>query len=140
MNTNDIMSQIEMNKATIQRYFDAYNNKNETIFDEIISSNYIDHGQTAYMGSPGRGIDGAKNDLRFSLDKLDDLNYVIEDMIASPAYPDLVGTSWKGTFIPKTTSSNQQAEKIINYRGISIYSIQNNKMVETWHVVDRPPK
>jgi hypothetical protein len=30
MNTNDIMSQIEMNKATIQRYFDAYNNKNET--------------------------------------------------------------------------------------------------------------
>jgi fructose-bisphosphate aldolase class 1 len=82
MNTNDIMSQIEMNKATIQRYFDAYNNKNETIFDEIISSNYIDHGQTAYMGSPGRGIDGAKNDLRFSLDKLDDLNYVI-DCIAS---------------------------------------------------------
>ena len=49
------MSQIEMNKAIIQRYFDAYNNKNETIFDEIISSDYIDHGQSAYMGSPGRG-------------------------------------------------------------------------------------
>ena len=44
------MSQIEMNKAIIQRYFDAYNNKNEC----------IDHGQTAYMGSSGRGIDGAK--------------------------------------------------------------------------------
>jgi predicted ester cyclase len=130
----------DRNKAIIQRYFDAYNNKNETIFDEIISSDYIDHGQSAYMGSPGRGIDGAKNDLRFSLDKLDDLNYVVEDMIASPAYPDLVGTYWKGRLIPKTTSNNQQAEKIINYRGISIYRIQNNKMVETWHVVDRPPK
>jgi predicted ester cyclase len=140
MNTNDIMSQIEMNKAIIQRYFDAYNNKNETIFDEIISSDYIDHGQTAYMGSPGRGIDGAKNDLRFSLDKLDDLNYVVEDMIASPAYPDLVGTYWKGTLTPKATSNNQQAEKIINYRGMSIYRIQNNEMVETWHVVDKPPK
>jgi predicted ester cyclase len=140
MNTNDIMSQIEMNKAIIQRYFDAYNNKNETIFDEIISSDYIDHGQSAYMGSPGRGIDGAKNDLRVSLDKLDDLNYVVEDMIASPAYPDLVGTYWKGTLTPKATSNNQQAEKMINYRGISIYRIQNNKMVETWHVVDRPPK
>jgi predicted SnoaL-like aldol condensation-catalyzing enzyme len=68
------------------------------------------------------------------------LNYVVEDMIASPAYPDLVGTSWKGTLIPKTISNNQQTEKIINYRGISIYRIQNNKMVETWHVVDRPPK
>jgi predicted ester cyclase len=140
MNTNYIMSQIEINKAIIQRYFDAYNNRNETIFDEIISSDYIDHGQTAYMGSPGRGINGAKNDLRYSLDKLDDLNYVVEDMIASPAYPDLVGTYWKGTLIPKATSNNQQAEKIINYRGISIYRIQNNKMVETWHVVDRPPK
>jgi predicted ester cyclase len=140
MNTNDIMSQIEMNKAIIQRYFDAYNNKNETIFDEIISSDYIDHGQTAYMSSPGRGIDGAKNDLRFSLDKLDDLNYVVEDMIASPAYPDLVGTYWKGTLTPKAAySENQQAKKIINFRGISIYRIQNNKMVETWHVIDGLP-
>jgi predicted ester cyclase len=140
MNTSNTMSQVEINKAIIQRYLEAYNNKNETILDEIISPDYIDHGQTAYMGSPGRGIDGAKNDLRFSLDKLDDLNYVVEDMIASPAYPDLVGTYWKGTLTPKATSNNQQAEKIINYRGMSIYRIQNNEMVETWHVVDKPPK
>jgi predicted ester cyclase len=139
MNTNDIMSQIELNKAIIQRYFDAYNNKNETIFDEIISSDYIDHGQTVTTGSPGRGIDGAKNDLRYSLDRLDDLNYVVEDMIASPAYPDLVGTYWKGTLTPKATSNNQQAEKIINYRGVSIYRFQNNKMAETWHVIDGLP-
>ena len=85
MNTTDTMSQIEMNKAIVQRYFEAYNNKNETILDEIISSDYIDHGQSAYMSSPGRGIDGAKNDLKYSLDRLDDLNYVVEEMIASPA-------------------------------------------------------
>jgi predicted ester cyclase len=139
MNINDIMSQIETNKAIIQRYFDAYNNKNEKIFDEIISSDYIDHGQTVTTGSPGRGIDGAKNDLRYSLNKLDDLNYVIEDMIASPAYPDLVGTYWKGTLTPKSTSNNQQAEKTINYRGVSIYRFQNNKMAETWHVIDGLP-
>ena len=72
MNPNNTMSQIEMNKATIQRYFEAYNNKNETIFDEIISPDYIDHGQSAYMGSPGRGIAGAKNDLKYSLDRLDE--------------------------------------------------------------------
>jgi predicted ester cyclase len=139
MNTNDIMSQIEMSKSIIQRYFDAYNKKNETIFDEIISSDYIDHGQTVTTGSPGRGIDGAKNDLRYSLDRLDDLNYVIEDMIASPAYPDLVGTYWKGTLTPKATSNNQKAKKIINYKGVSIYCFQNNKMVETWHVIDGLP-
>jgi hypothetical protein len=59
MNTNDTTSQIEINKAIIQRYFEAYNNKNETIFDDIISPDYTDHGQSAYMGSPGRGVAGA---------------------------------------------------------------------------------
>jgi predicted ester cyclase len=131
------MSQIELDKRIIQRYFEAYNNKNEAIFDEIISPDYIDHGQTAYMGSPGRGVAGAKNDLKNSLDKLDDLNYVVEAMIASELYPDLVGTYWKGSVTPKSTSSNtQQNNKIISVRGISIYRIQNGKMVETWHVVE----
>jgi len=46
----------------------------------------------------------------------------------------------EGNIDTKATSNNQQAEKIINYRGISIYRIQNNKMVETWHVVDGLPK
>ncbi|MDQ3903422.1 MAG: nuclear transport factor 2 family protein [Thermoproteota archaeon] len=45
------MSQIDLNKAIIQRYFEAYNSKNEAIFDEIISPDYIDHGQSAYMGA-----------------------------------------------------------------------------------------
>jgi ketosteroid isomerase-like protein len=39
MTTNQAMSQIEMNKAVIQRYFEAYNNKDEAIFDEIIARN-----------------------------------------------------------------------------------------------------
>jgi predicted ester cyclase len=133
MNTNDTTSQVEINKAIIQRYFEAYNNKNQAIFDEIIAPDYIDHGQTAYMGSPGRGVAGAKNDLKNSLDKFHDLNYVVEAMIASPRYPDLVGAYWKGSLTPKSTSDTQ---KTINYRGVSIYRIQNGKMVETWHVVD----
>jgi hypothetical protein len=133
------MSQVEINKAIIQRYFEAYNNKNEAIFDEIISPDYIDHGQSAYMGSPGGGIAGAKNDLKYSLEKLDDFKYVVEAMIASEIYPDLVGTYWKGSLTPKLTSDTQQTNKIINYRGISIYRIQNGKMVETWHVVDGWP-
>ena len=52
MNTYNIISQVELNKTIINRYFEAYNNKNDSIFDEIIDSDYIDHGQSAYMGSP----------------------------------------------------------------------------------------
>ena len=56
--TNGTMSQVEANKAIINRYFEAYNTKNEAIFDEIIARDYIDQGQSAYMGSPGRGVAG----------------------------------------------------------------------------------
>jgi predicted ester cyclase len=134
------MSQIEMNKAVIQRYFEAYNNKDEAIFDEIIAPEYVDHGQSAYMGSPGIGVAGAKRDLKYSLDKLDDLNYVVEAMIASEAYPDLVGAYWKGSLTPKAIHSDtKQTNKIISYRGVSIYRIQNGKIIETWHVFDGLP-
>jgi len=134
MNINDTMSQAELNKAIIQRYFEAYNNKNETIFEDIISPDYFDHGNS------GRGIAGAKNDLKFSLSKFDDINYTIEEMIASEAYPDLVGVYWKGSLTPnKTTSETLQSRKIIEYRGMSIYRIHNGKMVEMWHVIEGWP-
>ena len=140
MNTNQAMSQIEMNKAVIQRYFEAYNNKDESIFDEIIAPEYVDHGQSAYMGSPGIGVAGAKRDLRYSLNKLDDLNYIVEAIIASEAYPDLVGAYWKGSLTPKAIySDTKQTNKIISYRGVSIYRVQNGKIAETWHVFDGLP-
>jgi predicted ester cyclase len=134
MNISDIMSQIELNKAIIRRYFEAYNNKDEAIFEEIISPDYIDHGNN------GKGIAGAKNDLKFSLSIFDDINYTIEDMIASAGYPDLVGTYWKGSLTPNaTTSETLKSSKIINYRGMSIYRIQNGKMMEMWHVIEGWP-
>jgi predicted ester cyclase len=135
MNINDTMSQIDLNKAIIQRYFEAYNNKNEAIFDDIISPDWSDH-----TGPPGRGIAVAKTDLKFSLSKFDDINYTIEEMIASAAYPDLVGTYWKGSLTPNvTTSETLKSSKIINYRGMSIYRIQNGKMVEMRHVIEGWP-
>jgi hypothetical protein len=44
------------------------------------------------------------NDLRYSLNRLDDLNCTIEELIAS--YPDLVGTYWKGSLTLKVSSSD----------------------------------
>jgi predicted ester cyclase len=92
------------------------------------------------MGSPERGVAGAKNGLKNSLDKLNDFSYVIEAMIASESLPDLVGTYWKGSLTPKASPPySPHINKIINYRGVSIYRIQNGKMIETWHVIDGLP-
>ena len=40
MDTNESIPQVEINKRIIQRYFEAYNNKNEALFDEIISPGF----------------------------------------------------------------------------------------------------
>jgi hypothetical protein len=61
------MSQVEANKAIINRYFEAYKTKNDGIF----APDNIDNGQSAYMGSPRRGDAGAKNDLKNLLNKFD---------------------------------------------------------------------
>jgi predicted ester cyclase len=135
MKMDDTMSQVDLNKSIIQRYFEAYNTKNEAIFDDIISPDWSDH-----TGPPGRGIAVAKTDLKFSLSKFDDINYTIEEMIASEAYPDLVGTYWKGSLTPNAaTSETVKSNKIINYSGISIYHLQNGKMVEMRHVIEGWP-
>jgi predicted ester cyclase len=135
MNISDTMSKVELNKAIIQRYFEAYNSKNEALFDDIISPDWSDH-----TGPPGRGIDVAKTDLKFSLSKFDDINYTIETMIASEAYPDLVGTYWKGSLTPNAaTSKTVKSSKIIDYSGMSIYRLQNRKMMEMWHVIEGWP-
>jgi predicted ester cyclase len=139
MDTNNVMSQIDLNKATICRYFEVYDNKNETIFDDTISSDYVDHGQSAYAGSTGLGVAGAKHEFKNSLDKLEDFHYEVEAMITSAGYPDLVGPYCKGSWTPKAMSDISHTSKIISYRGISIYPIQNSKMVESWHVVDCLP-
>ena len=47
---------------------------------------------------------------------------------------------WKGSLIPKAIYSDiKQTNKIISYRGVSIYRIQNGKIIETWHVFDGLP-
>ena len=47
------------------------------------------------MGGFGLGVAGAKNDFEYSLNKLDEINYIIDGMIGSPRNPDLVGTIGK---------------------------------------------
>jgi hypothetical protein len=44
------MSQFEVNKAIIQHYFEAYNNKNEAIFEEMVSPLILEIFFCNYLG------------------------------------------------------------------------------------------
>ena len=80
------------------------------------------------MGSPGRGVAGAKNDLKNSLNKFDDFSYAIEAMIALESLPDLVGTYWKGSLTPKASPSDaQHINKIIRSGVISNSKWKNDR-------------
>ena len=92
------------------------------------------------MGGLGLGVAGAKNDLEYSLNKLDEINYIIDGNDCITKKSRSCRYNWKGSLTPKATSSDTgQTSAKINYRGISIYRIQDGKMVETWHVVDGLP-
>jgi hypothetical protein len=42
-------------------------------------------------------------------------------------------------YVPLVGSETLKSSKIINYRRMSIYRIQNGKMAETWHVIEGLP-
>jgi predicted ester cyclase len=42
-NKETFANRIELNKAVIRKFIDAYNNRNLDIFDELVVSDYIDH-------------------------------------------------------------------------------------------------
>jgi hypothetical protein len=79
MGINNIMSQMEHNKEIIWSCFEAYNNNDETIFDDMTSSDYLDPCLSAFVGSPVRGVAGAKCELKSSLDKLEDFHYGVDE-------------------------------------------------------------
>jgi len=61
---------------------------------------------------------------------------VIEAVIASESLPDLVGAYCNGLLTPKASPPDSPNN---DFRGVSIYRIQNGKMVQTRHVTDSLP-
>ena len=127
-------SELEKNKAVVQRYVDEIQNAHsldtiESIFDE---------GFTDHMASSGGlflgGMDGLKRGYATFLNAFPDLHVMVEDMIAEAdkvvAYKTLTGTH-RGTHlgIPPTG-------KRVQYQIISIYRIKNGKIAEYWGLQD----
>ncbi len=127
-------SELEKNKAVVQRYVDEIQNAHSLdAIDSLFAEDFVDH-----MASMGRlflgGMDGLKRGYATFLDAFPDLHVTVEDMIAEGdkvvAYKTLSGTH-RGTHleIPPTG-------KRVQYQIISIYRIKNGKIAEYWGLQD----
>jgi steroid delta-isomerase-like uncharacterized protein len=127
-------SELEKNKAVVQRYVDEIQNAHsldtiESIFDEDFTDHMASSGGL-FLG----GMDGLKRGYATFLNAFPDLHVTVEDMIAEGdkvvAYKTLSGTH-RGSHlgIPPTG-------KRVQYQIISIYRIKNGKIAEYWGLQD----
>jgi steroid delta-isomerase-like uncharacterized protein len=127
-------SELEKNKAVVQRYVDEIQNAHSLdAIDSIFAEDFVDHMASSgglYLG----GMEGLKRGYATFLNAFPDLHVTVEDMIAEGdkvvAYKTLSGTH-RGTHleIPPTG-------KRVQYQILSIYRIKNGKIAEYWGLQD----
>ncbi len=127
-------SELEKNKAVVQRYVDEIQNAHSPdALESIFAEDFVDH--MALMGGLFLGgMDGLKRGYATFLNAFPDLHVTIEDMIAEGdkvvAYKTVTGTH-RGTHlgIPPTG-------KRVQYQNVGIYRIKNGKIAEYWGLQD----
>lgn len=121
----------EKDLAAVRRYYlEVFNQKKESLLDELAVPDYVEH--NPFPGH-GQGIAGLRQRVAL-LQSAFLANFTIEDMITED---DKVVVRWTnpvvhhGTFfgIPPTG-------KHITVQGIDIIRVQDGKMAEHWDVVD----
>ena len=120
----------QTNLNAVQRFYDAYNKKDETILSQVIADDYVDYGHEP----PGRGLQGAQSDHRDIARGLADAHFDIDEMFGSD---DRVVVRWTlhathtGPF-----AGLSPTQKKIAVRGISLYRLRDGKITETRNLAD----
>ena len=127
------ISDLQMNKAVVQRYVDEIHNDHSIdAIESIFSSEFIDHMDT--YGGLFQGIYGLKKGYAAAFQAFPDLKAIVCQMIAEEdkvvLHKTVMGTH-RGEFrgIPATG-------KKVEYQSIYIFRIENNKISEYWGLQD----
>ena len=127
-------SELERNKAVVQRYVDEIQNAHSLdALESIFAEDFVDH-----MASSGGlfvgGMDGLKRGYAAFLSAFPDLQVTVEDMIAEGdkvvAFKTLTGTH-RGTHLGVPPTG-----KRVTYQIISIYRIKDGKIAAYWGLQD----
>jgi steroid delta-isomerase-like uncharacterized protein len=124
------MEKSQANLNAVQRFYDAYNKKQEAVLSEVIADDYVDYGHEP----PGRGLQGAKSDHQEFGRAFEDARFDIDEMFGSD---DRVVVRWTvhathtGPF-----AGVSPTQKKIAVRGISLYRIRDGKITETRNMAD----
>ena len=126
------MEKLQTNLNVVQRFYDAYNKKNEAILSEVIADDYVDYGHEP----PGRGVQGAKSDYQEFTRAFADARFDIDEMFGSD---DRVVVRW--TLHATNTGPWERAglsptQKKAVVRGISLYRLRDGKITETRNQAD----
>ncbi len=123
------ISDLQKNKAVVQRYVDEIHNDHSIdAIESIFSVEFIDHMDT--YGGLFQGIDGLKKGYAAAFQAFPDLKAIVCQMIAEGdrvvLHKTVMGTH-RGEFrgIPATG-------KKVEYQSIYIFRIENNKISEYW--------
>ena len=124
------MEKSQTNLNAVQRFYDAYNKKQEAILSEVIADNYVDYGHEP----PGRGLQGAKSDHQEFGRAFEDARFDIDEMFGSE---DRVVVRWTvhGTHTGPFAGVSPTQKKIA-VSGISLYRLRDGKITETRNQAD----
>ncbi len=127
-------SELEKNKAVVQRYVDEIQNAHSLdALESNFAEDFVDHVASS-GGLFGGGMDGLKRGYASFLSAFPDLQVTVEDMIAEGdkvvAFKTLTGTH-RGTHLGVPPTG-----KRVTYQIISIYRIKDGKIAAYWGLQD----
>lgn len=119
----------EANKAIVSRFYEEVMSQgNMNLLDEIMASDFKDHGETLF-GSP-QGRDTLKQGITASRAVFGDLHVQLHDVIADGEMVGVRGTmrcTHQGEFLGVSPSGNE-----LSWNGLALFRIVDGKITERW--------
>jgi C-1 hydroxylase len=119
---------LEENKATVRKMFEAVNERNLTVLDEVVAPDFVDHKHQS------RGLEALKQTLAMIYKSFPDFREKTEDIIAEgdKVWVRLANTgTHTGEFLGLAPT-----RKKFTVTSVDIFCIANGKVAEGWSVSD----